>query len=101
MPVRIIIIGVINLIFWVLLLLYTAFYHQELTPFLTGVLISFSISSLIGIFSPLQPLFISILLAWGLWILAYSEGYPSNFLAGCATAFTVGGGLGFILSRPA
>ena len=101
MKVRILLIGIINLIFWAIALIYIAVFKQPLDPFLNGLLISFSISTLIGAFSSIHIVFISILLAWGLWLLAYFEGFPSDFLAGCATAFTMGVILGFILSRPA
>jgi len=97
---RILIIGIINLIFWASFLIYTALYQQALSSFLSSILLSFSVSTVIGIFSSRQIVFVSILLAWGLWVLAYFEGYPSDFLTGCAAAFTVGVGSGFILSRP-
>lgn len=95
---KIVILIIINLLVWLTILVYGSFY--KLTPFLGGVVISFSISTLIGVISSLQTVFVSLFLGWGLCLLAYFEGFPSPFLAGCALALTIGVVLGFILSRP-
>lgn len=96
---KIVILGVINLVVWAGVIIGASLYG--LTSFLTGVIISFSISTLIGVIGSLQTVFISIFLAWGLYLLAYFDGFDSSFLAGCALALTIGVIVGFVISRPA
>ncbi|MBI4711784.1 MAG: hypothetical protein HY762_00525 [Planctomycetes bacterium] len=90
--------GVINVLVYGLLIIYHTFWGAS--TFLMGVAISFSISTVIGVISNLPAVFVSIFLAWGLWLLALSEGYNSDFIAGCAAALTIGVLSGFICSRP-
>jgi hypothetical protein len=98
MKAKYLILGLLNIIIWVLILLYHTKY--EYSPFLGGVGISFSLSTIIGVLGSLQVVFISSFLAWALYFLAAFEGYPSTFLAGCAVAVTIGVVTGFIMSRP-
>lgn len=99
---------VINVLVYALLIIYHTFAGSPAessakdgaSTFLMGVAISFSISTVIGVISNIQAVFVSIFLAWGLWLLALSEGYNSDFIAGCAAALTLGVLSGFICSRP-
>jgi len=95
---NIVVLGVINLVVWAGVIIVVSLYG--LTSFLTGVIISFSVSILIGVIGSLQTVFISIGLAWGLYLLAYFEGFDSSFLVGCVLALTIGVMVGFIISRP-
>jgi hypothetical protein len=95
---KIVILAVINLVVYANFLIGELLYG--LTPFLTGVIISFSVSTLIGVIGSLQTVFVSIFLAWGLYLLALFEGFDSSLLAGCALALTIGVMVGFIISRP-
>ena len=94
---KIVILGLINLVVWAGVIIGASLY--ELTPFLTGVIISFSVSTLIGVIGSWQTVFVSIGLAWGLYLLAYFEGFDSSLLAGCALALTIGVMFGFIIER--
>ena len=98
MKAKYVVLGLINIIIWGIILLYRTKY--EYSPFLGGVAISFSISTIIGVLGSLQVVFISSFLSCGLYLLAAFQGYPSPFLAGCAVAVTIGAVTGFIISRP-
>ena len=88
----------LNILFWGIFVVYNHFY--KISDFISGVVITFSISTLIGFVASLQVVFTSLFLAWGLYLLAYFEGCNSEFLAGCATALTVGVVTSFIITRP-
>ncbi len=98
MKAKYLILIVINLVFWGCVLLYRTRY--ESSPFLGGLVISFSISTVVSVLATLPVVLISSSLVWGLYFLAAFEGCHSSFLAGCATAFTIGVLAGFIISRP-
>jgi hypothetical protein len=99
MPAKIIIIGIINIFVWIALLGYAHF--VQVSAFLSGAAITFSIGSFIGVISRMQAVFITLFLGWGLYFLGLSEGYNSDFLLGCAVSLTFAVITSFIVARAA